>query len=521
MSDLGLTDTHPPGGTLVPARETPKASQEAQEESSALRRAEDKRLQDNKDSFVLTMDAMARIERDHPKIKKLGDHTTVTQVMIWATTVEPTDNRWQTIWAQVSALEKRLSDTNQKEEIDSPEGDSYATAAQKRVAAERQPVRAWADYTSDSSNDEFDELTSLVDPSQSSTGVLIPDDLESIYPKGYKVIKEACEHMNMPLILDPNNLTKAGFKFKELFSPDVELAKTKYCSLSKDDQAAINTFKALIMFLKLQPSAVVASDPKFAVPASYAMHFLVKSGDASTDERNFKCLKHVDGGRSILEHRLGQCFLTNRLVGGNFLMNLDKIYRAHSRRLIEEELIDNELKQLIISYCFTSPEGMLNAFYVKERRKENRSVEKINAKGKTITVKESVSVHGKRVPTLSIGSDFITLSEKDKLKKYEKRFNLPLLIKNRAKEILVEGNVEDVAIIAERLVEDAYALTSRISSVLRRRKNALRAEIILTPEGKVTPVAWQAGLTKLLNSCEAIPEEVYEEVNRFLVKYET
>jgi hypothetical protein len=435
------------------------------------------------------------------------------QIDLWVKEVSPSDeDQWRIFLRELQSFKDKLIKKRS----------SYKKAV-KTITFKQSETKSklWSEFSSDEhdSQDEFTELNRHVNNSGFTAGIEIPEDLQDIFPVGFRAIQQTCELLDMPLTLSQQTLSKGGFKFSSLFNKDDKIAQEAYNKLDTQGRASINTFKALILFLKLQPNDVLISDSKFALPASYVLHFLIRKGDEVTDKRNFKCLKHSDGGRSLIESRLAACFSTNHMVGSNLLINLDKLYRSLAKRMHANGRVDNELRSLIIEHCFTSPEGMLNCFFTTERRKKNKNVTVVNAKGKSVIAKEQVIIDGKRVPTLSVGSDLITLKEKELLKEFENRFDLTQIVKNHTKNFK-NKKIEDVAIFVEELVEDAYLLTSKISSVIKRRKNAVRAEASLSPDGKINPATWQAGLIKVLNGCEAIPESTFQSIEEFLIKYQ-
>lgn len=486
---------------------------------------EPRRLEDDEDSYYLgplgsTSKGRALLAEKALSSLHLGCRRPAylkfqNQFEIWKLTINSSEeDKWSDILQQIAALEEMLST-----EV---ENTDYVTAARAQAKVD-EPARQWVDYTSsDSDEDVSRDLEDLIgwdDPSVTSPGIMVPDDLEALWPRGYKIIKDMCESLGLPLMTTKKNLRSGGFRYQEIFTDPVDTAKTKYAALDKEAQASINAFKALIVFLKIQPNKMLAEDSKFAVAASYILHFLLKTGDVERDARNTKCLKHQDGGRSILESRLGRLFSVDPSIGSNLLVNLDKLYRAHARRLIDKQEISGELRDLMIRFCFTSPEGMLNKFYAKERRKERKVVTKLNSKGKPVLTTENKLVDGKRVPSLQLGSDFLTIQEKDELRKYEKRFNLAAIVKERSERISEHHeDFENLTIFAEDLVSEAYFVTKNLGSAIRQRKNQQRGRVVPI-DGKVTPSAWQTALNATMEEVSDLPESIFEGIERFLLKF--
>jgi len=107
----------------------------------------------------------------------------------------------------------------------------------------------------------------------------------------------------------------------------------------------------------------------------------------------------------------------------------DRICKSLAKSIIDRGKLTPELRTQIVKYCFTSPEGILKSFYLKEKRKETTQVEEVNSKGKVRLVKREKTITGHRIPSLFIGSELLTLAEKAKLKKYDARFNLPAVVR--------------------------------------------------------------------------------------------
>jgi hypothetical protein len=436
------------------------------------------------------------------------------QFTIWELTLDSSkEEEWKDIMMQIATLTSMFSSEDLSEEK------KYSDVT--NTSGKQEAVRRWADYSSSEPDDITDDLEELIgwdDLSTTASGIVIPDDLETLWPKGYEVITNVAKDLGFTVTKTHKNLQSGGFRPNDLFCLPKEEAKVKYASFDREMQSSINAFRALIMFLKIQPNQVLAQDAKFAVSASYVLHFLLKTGDEERDARNNKCLKHQDGGRSILNTRLGRLFSVNPSIGSSLLLNLDKLYRAHARRLIERHEISVELRELMIQFCFTSPEGMLTKFYAKERRREKRTVEKVNAKGKVTLTSEIKLVDGQRIPTLQLGSDFLTSDEKEELRKYDRQFNLTAIVKERSAKADDPSFFENLAKFVEDLVSDAYAATKGLGAVIRQRKRRHRGHIVPV-DGKVSPSAWQTALNEAMEEVTPIPQRTFEEIRDFIQKY--
>jgi len=449
--------------------------------------------------------------KDYPELRKFE-----AKLPDWLRKLN--SERHKLFWIKVANQTRDLVDRIRAHELG-----GYDTVFVEKPIPENQltsTFKAWADYASSSDEEqEIDYLYHHTRVTSLPNGIVIPEDMETVWPKGYAVFKEACQTLGFDLITDPLTLGRSGFKGGPSLSSDSAVSMEAFSRLSVDDQRSVNILKSLVMFLKLEPNRVLAQDPKFALSASYALHFLLKTGDPEDEVTLQRSLKHADGGRAIIMDRISQLFQTDRTIVGILMTSIDKIYRSLARRTrANSEFFTTELKNLVVEMCYTSPEGMLEKYYVKERREVTTIVNEIDRNGKPKTVKRKRLVNGYRAPSLFLGEELLTPNEKHRLKVFEHRFSMPKLAKNAKAAFLEQGgDPSKVTTQIEGLVNDAYSLTSLISSVIKQRKKSVRAKALSASQtGKLTQSQWIVAASEIMESVKEIPESTYGEIEEFL-----
>jgi hypothetical protein len=297
-----------------------------------------------------------------------------------------------------------------------------------------------------------------------------------------------------------------------------------YARLSPDEQRAINTLKSLFIFMRLTPDEALAQDPKFAMTASYVLHFLLKTGDATEDAKLANSLKHQDGGKSLILSRIEPLFRADRGAAIILLSTAEKVFKAIAKSERNRNGgLSSTMRNLIVKTCFTTPEGMLEHYYTRERREVTVMVDEKDHKGRIRKTPKKRLVNGFRVPALQLGEDLLTPMEKSKLKMFEHRFSMPKLAKSAKVRFIAEGgDPKDLTERIKSLVRDGYAVSTLISTVLKQRKRSVRAEALTSgaQASKLTPVQWLEAAGRVLATAQQLPENTYEEIERFLQAWE-
>jgi len=461
--------------------------------------------------------ALRHAHQDYSELNKY-----LVQVPIWIGKYSSTShhNFWVKIFSQTKSLIERI----RNHEIN-----GYDTSFEEHdipQTIETVTHRKWADYRSSEEEDDEDVRYLCLGSQLSSapSGLVIPLDLETVWPKGYAILSDAARTFGFELIVEPQSLAMSGFRGMEALSEDETTAREAYAKLSVDEQRAMNTLKSLFIFMRLTPDQALAQDPKFALTASFALQFLLKTGNSIEDAKLALSLKHQDGGKSLILSRIQVLFRTDRSLASVFLTNAEKVFRAIAKRERERNnVMRDEMRSLIIETCFTTPEGMLENYYTRESRDVTKMVEEFDRNGKSRKVPKQRRVHGYRVPTLSLGEDLLSPAERAKLKEFEHRFSMPRLAKIAKKRFYNRGgNPEDLTTEISRLVQHSYVVASRVSTVIKQRKRQVRAEALSggASTGKLTPNQWLASANSVMAKAQELPETTYAEIEAFLREWE-
>jgi hypothetical protein len=391
---------------------------------------------------------------------------------------------------------------------------------------ETSQFRSWGAYsTSDEEEEDVEYLCETAQVEGTPTGIVIPSDLEEVWPKGYNLIQSAAEAYGFSLIKSALSMQRAGFKGAAALSKDKNIATEAMARLTQEEQKSVLTLKALYTFMRLTPNQALSSDAKYTVAASFMLHFLLMTGNAEDDANVAASLKHSDGGRSIIIARVEQLFQTDRAVAVILVAAAERIYRSIARsEKSRHGGIDMELKATVTACCFASPEGMLDKYYITEKREINRMVNEIDRSGRPKLVKKRVLVRGKRVPCLNIGSEMLTSSEKSELRKYEHRFSMPSLAKSTMKSFYqTGGQPERLTLRIRDLVQDAYRVSKMISEAIKSRKQVVRAHAVTAgaQANKITPAQWVSSSQIVMETVTPLPKQVYEEIEGFLRYWES
>jgi len=423
---------------------------------------------------------------------------------------------WKKIYAETKSLAERIR---------AHEIRGYDTVFEEHQipkTIETVQHKSWADYSSSSSEEEedLDYLCRHAHLASAPSGLVIPSDFETVWPKGYDIITKAAKTYGFELIIDPMSMARAGFKGAASLSTNPDVARTEYARLNPEEQKSINVLKSLFIFMRLTPNEALVQDPKFAVTASFVLHFLLLTGDVEHDAKIYASLKHNDGGKKLILARIESLFQTDRAVALTLMTTVEKVFKAIARsEKARVGGISKELKVLIANTCFTSAEGMLDHYYIRERRVVNYLAEEVDRAGKIKKVKKSRLVNGYHVPALQLGDDLLTPEEKGRLRTFEPRFNMSKLAQRTHKRFVAsEDEPENLTHFIRDLVKEAYGVSTMISTVLKQRKRMVRAEALSSgaQNNQITPVQWLAASQKVLLSAEPIPESTFEGIERFL-----
>jgi len=385
----------------------------------------------------------------------------------------------------------------------------------ERIALNKTCV--WGDMSSDEDvAGDLSDLISHVGVESSFTGITIPADLEAVWPRAYTVIEAAAKLLKLDINKhQTRTMASAGFKYASSFHGDGQ--KAAFAELKAQEQAAINTVKAAFIFIRLAPDAVLCSDSKFGVAATYVLSHLVKGDDEETTSNIRKCLKNGDGGASTVQERFESMFSTDKTVGRDLFNAVDKIHRLHMKNLMQNDMISAETNALVVKFCFTTPEGMVNAYCENEKRKVKESFTVVDPKNpkKTIVETREKIVNGKKVPSLNLGSDFLTVAEKQMLKPYENRFCLTKMAKLKVEKFISDrGKIENAGSVVKKIVSSAFSATREISSAIRTRRELLRAKLASSGV-KVTPALWQATQMEVMAGCTNMTNKVCTDLEKF------
>jgi len=187
------------------------------------------------------------------------------------------------------------------------------------------------------------------------------------------------------------------------------------------------------------------------------------------------------------------------------------------KNLMQNDMISAETNALVVKFCFTTPEGMVNAYCENEKRKVKESFTVVDPKNpkKTIVETREKIVNGKKVPSLNLGSDFLTVAEKQMLKPYENRFCLTKMAKLKVEKFISDrGKIENAGSVVKKIVSSAFSATREISSAIRTRRELLRAKLASSGV-KVTPALWQATQMEVMAGCTNMTNKVCTDLEKF------
>jgi hypothetical protein len=374
-------------------------------------------------------------------------------------------------------------------------------------------TKNWADYSSSSDEDLdlIDDLQFLTRNARESNVIRIPYDTEAIWPKGYKILAEACKVYGFVLLADEDvSLERNGFVEAAAFQADKAAAKEYIATRSNDSKLAISGLLSLIYFLKLKPTEWLAKTNEYALTASYALHFLIKGKNAEENDLIKRSLKHSDGGRLLVTQRIYQLFKTGSAAPMLLMAAADRLFRAIAKNYQPED--EDEFK-LILNCCFTSKTGIARTFYRQVTRKERVAVEEFKGNKKITTMKEKL-VRGLDAPKLWLGNELLKDEENSTLK--EIGINFP----DEAKFIdEFNQNSRDFLLpakVCRIVVEKAYAISDRISRTLKKRKEELRVRSLAkVTDRKIPQSIWIAERNQLLKECDPLDSKIYDEIKRF------
>lgn len=334
--------------------------------------------------------------------------------------------------------------------------------------------------------------------------VYVPGDLDSVYPRGYEAVMKSAKMHNLVVQKNDFKLTQCGLRHKECFSADIVAAKKKLDSLEKGDQSNVIAFMTMFLLLDYLPTSSLISETRTCVPTSYVMSLFLR--EVYQGVSLAKAMKHEDGGRSIVYDRIAGCFQSDKTVVSSLMTTFDKLLRSNSRAFAKNA--DKDLVSMAERLCLTSDEGILQNHFKTVRRFE---VVKTGS-GKSATQK-SVPKVGRVVPNLQVSSDLLKESEKNRLKELSNGFNLFDMYKA---DIAESRSIADKLEIAEELVKKAYQVTDPIVSMIRRRKNLIRAQITPPKLGApITTEMWSKASVAVISESEEIAERVYESIANF------
>jgi len=375
----------------------------------------------------------------------------------------------------------------------------------------------WGDYSTSSEDEEMLESIRLLSKgSKESQIIRLPYDLEEIWPRGYKVLTSTAEKHGLTCLPDKDvSMVKNGFTESAALSMD-RAAFTDYIAGKTQEQCnALSTLMTLVYFLRIQPTEWLAKSNQYALTACYALHFLIKGETEEEQELIAKSLKHTDGGKSLIGIRIGSLFKTGSSAPSLLLNSVDRLYRLVTQNYQVE---DEDEYTLVLTTCFTSRAGLVRSFYRHETRREMKAVEEIKPSGKKVTTRKEVLVRGLVAPKMHLGSEFLKDEETSSLKKYEKTFPNEVSILSEQLERVKSKDFLLPAKVCKIIVDKAYAISDRISKVIKRRKEETRVRALsksTDKEKKVTQPNWVSERNLVVKDASPLDQSIYTDIERF------
>lgn len=430
---------------------------------------------------------------------------------------------WRVISSKMIYLRQRLS--NFVKYSDAEDLDLLEVPRDEHCGA----YMSWA-HDSDSSDDDDDKekkaiafLKMSAVAKNASGGLLLPFDTENTLPYIWEVLQDFSKEHNVPIELDPDvSWFKGSIKEPSMLSFD-KFSAAQYAQLDKSVQEGIDTVRELTAFIVTIPINEVLGTSKLHLPAAYVLHYHLFDDDRESNAKIALCLKNPNGGRDILARRACGLMKQDTRPMTLLLEAYDRIFRFYASELRKKDgLLPETLSRFLKKQIFTSPNGIAEHFYRKESRIEviQEQVPDLDSKKKDAVkvISKKKTVIGHKLPNLHVKSDLLKVEEKLRLTEYAKRFN-PVAIVNNLPGKSVQSRA-DLNLVDEvrKAVQDAYAISDLLGSELGRRKELVRAACSKT-EGKIPQSEFLAKRDTEIPKCKDLDIKIYEEIERFLVKY--
>jgi len=358
--------------------------------------------------------------------------------------------------------------------------------------------KSWADGSS-SSDDEVDRDLDVFKASRQTSEITLPGDIEEIWPKGYNTLLEVANRHSFS-VKKSSLVTMRNCGFKDTSFFDSKKKESHFSTLNDAEKTSLATLLNVVYFTKLRPTEGAIKEPKFALSANFALHFILLES-VNDKELLKKSLKHSDGGSLIVRERCRSRFLLGTEAADLIVLACERLYRSNAKSLLQKGLSESDILEIQES-CFTTPEGLLQAFMRTETRKETRYVDDITSKGKAKKVKKEVLVRGVLVPNLPVGSEYLLPSEREQMRRNEFDWKNRVGIMNDVATRYKINKPIQLTLIAQKIVETSYSLLQPIKDVEKRRKNKIRLLALEKRAGeKITQSEWQAAAEQVL-ACE-------------------
>jgi hypothetical protein len=177
--------------------------------------------------------------------------------------------------------------------------------------------------------------------------------------------------------------------------------------------------------------------------------------------------------------------------------------------------MNHEEKSLVVNTCFTTKAGIVQSYYRKVTRQKVKVVMKMNKQGKEVPEREKVRVHGLEPPNLHYGDEYLRDDEKSALKELSRVFPQ----ETRVVETFLRDSEEITyltpAKVAKVVVEKAYAISDKISRVLRTRKEKIRSICARTSDKKIPQAEWIAKRDSVLGESVPLDEIFLDSIRNF------